>query len=37
MTVYVQKRTSLLSTRYVDANGQTLSEEHGEKGVLQGR
>lgn len=25
------KRTSLLSTRYVDAEGQTLSEEHGEK------
>ena len=25
------KRTSLLSTRYVDADGQTLSEEHGEK------
>lgn len=25
------KRTSLLSTRYVDANGQTLSEEHAEK------
>ncbi|MDN3508113.1 MAG: FAD-dependent monooxygenase, partial [Simkaniaceae bacterium] len=28
--IYV-KRTSLLSTRYVDADGQTLSEEHGEK------
>jgi 2-polyprenyl-6-methoxyphenol hydroxylase-like FAD-dependent oxidoreductase len=25
------KRTSVLSTRYVDADGQTLSEEHGEK------
>jgi 2-polyprenyl-6-methoxyphenol hydroxylase-like FAD-dependent oxidoreductase len=25
------KRTSLLSKRYVDANGQILSEEHGEK------
>ena len=25
------KRTSLLSKRYVDADGQTLSEEHGEK------
>ena len=25
------KRTSLLSTRYVDADGQTLSEEQGEK------
>src|SRR3989338_5383713 len=25
------KRTSLLSKRYVDAGGQTLSEEHGEK------
>ncbi|MCH9770614.1 MAG: FAD-dependent monooxygenase, partial [Gammaproteobacteria bacterium] len=25
------KRTSLLSTRYVDADGQTLSEEYGEK------
>lgn len=25
------KRTSLLSMRYVDADGQTLSEEHGEK------
>jgi 2-polyprenyl-6-methoxyphenol hydroxylase-like FAD-dependent oxidoreductase len=29
------KRTSLLSTRYVDANGQTLSEEHGEKAVFK--
>jgi 2-polyprenyl-6-methoxyphenol hydroxylase-like FAD-dependent oxidoreductase len=29
------KRTSLLSTRYVDADGQTLSEEHGEKSVFK--
>lgn len=29
------KRTSLLSTRYVDADGQTLSEEHGEKALFR--
>lgn len=26
-----EQRTSILSTRYLDADGQTLSEEHGEK------
>ena len=29
------KRTSLLLTRYVDAEGQTLSEEYGEKSVFK--
>ncbi len=29
------KRTSLLSTRYVDADGQTLSEEYGEESVFK--
>jgi 2-polyprenyl-6-methoxyphenol hydroxylase-like FAD-dependent oxidoreductase len=29
------KRTSLLSTRYVDADGQTLAEEHGEKALFR--